>query len=88
MTSQERSQEALNELAALASRLYTQAEAVAALVARLKLLASGEPGDPMVNAQLDRVIGLDRRHCVVRGSRRARALGDHRADDGDPQAST
>jgi precorrin-6B methylase 2 len=45
-----------NELLALTTRLLTQAESLAALVARLKLDAAGEPGDPEVTAQLDRVI--------------------------------
>lgn len=47
-----------NELQALTMRLVTQAEALAALVARLKLDATGEPGDPEVTAQLDRVVDL------------------------------
>src|SRR5438128_6960035 len=47
-----------NELQALTTRLVTQAEALAAVVARLKLDASGEPGDPEVTAQLDRVLDL------------------------------
>lgn len=46
------------ELQALTTRLLTQAEALAALVARLKLDATGEPGDPEVTAQLDHVLGL------------------------------
>ena len=37
-------------------RLVTEAESLAALVARLKLDAAGEPGDPEVTAQLDRVL--------------------------------
>jgi 2-polyprenyl-3-methyl-5-hydroxy-6-metoxy-1,4-benzoquinol methylase len=47
-----------NELQALTMRLVTEAEALAALVARLKLDATGEPGDPEVTAQLDRVVDL------------------------------
>jgi 2-polyprenyl-3-methyl-5-hydroxy-6-metoxy-1,4-benzoquinol methylase len=46
------------QLQALTTRLVTQAEALAALVARLKLDAAGEPGDPEVTAQLDRVLDL------------------------------
>jgi len=47
-----------NELLALTSRLLTQAESLAALVARLKLDAAGERGDPEVTAQLDRVMDV------------------------------
>jgi hypothetical protein len=47
-----------NELQALTTPLITQAEALAALVARLKLDAAGEPGEPEVTAQLDRVLEL------------------------------
>jgi 2-polyprenyl-3-methyl-5-hydroxy-6-metoxy-1,4-benzoquinol methylase len=47
-----------NELQALTMRLITGAEALAALVARLKLEATGEPGDPEVTARLDRVVEL------------------------------
>ena len=47
-----------NELLALTTRLLTQAESLAALVARLKLDAAGERGDPEVAAQLDRVVHL------------------------------
>ena len=47
-----------NELLALTTRLQTQAEAQAALVARLKLDAAGERGDPEVAAQLDRVVDV------------------------------
>jgi precorrin-6B methylase 2 len=46
------------EMQALTMRLVTEAESLAALVARLKLDAAGEPGDPEVTAQLDRVMGL------------------------------
>src|SRR3989442_12857246 len=49
---------AFNEAQALAMRLVAEAEALAALVARLKLDAAGEPGDPEVTAQLDRVLDL------------------------------
>src|SRR3989442_11222372 len=49
---------AFNEAQALAMRLVTEAESLAALVARLKLDAAGEPGDPEVTAQLDRVVDL------------------------------
>ena len=45
-----------DELVALATRLLTQAESLAALVARLKLDAAGERGDPEVTAQLNRVM--------------------------------
>ena len=45
-----------NEIQALVMRLVTEAESLAALVARLKLDAAGEPGDPDVAAQLDRVV--------------------------------
>src|SRR2546425_865762 len=47
-----------NELVAIATRLLTQAEAVAALVARLELDAGNEYGDPEVRAQLDRVVDV------------------------------
>jgi SAM-dependent methyltransferase len=47
-----------NEMQALALRLVTEAESLAALVARLELDAAGEPGDPEVTAQLDRVVDL------------------------------
>ena len=46
------------ELQALTTRLITQAEALAALVARLKLDATGEPADPEVAAQIDRVVEI------------------------------
>jgi 2-polyprenyl-3-methyl-5-hydroxy-6-metoxy-1,4-benzoquinol methylase len=49
-------QSSLNPLIALATRLLTEAEAVAALVARLELDADREYGDPEVRAQLDRVV--------------------------------
>lgn len=45
-----------NELLAMTTRLLTQAESLAALVARLKLDAAGESGDSEVRAQLDRVL--------------------------------
>jgi len=44
------------ELLTLTTRLLTQAESLASLVARLKLDAAGEPGDSEVTAQLDRVV--------------------------------
>jgi precorrin-6B methylase 2 len=47
-----------NEIQALTMRLVTAAESLAALVARLKLDAAGEPGDPDVAAQLDRVVDV------------------------------
>jgi 2-polyprenyl-3-methyl-5-hydroxy-6-metoxy-1,4-benzoquinol methylase len=47
-----------NDLLALTTRLQTQAEALAALVARLKLDAAAERGDPEVAAQLDRVVDV------------------------------
>jgi SAM-dependent methyltransferase len=47
-----------NEIQALSMRLVIEAESLAALVARLKLDAAGEPGDPEVTAQLDRVVDL------------------------------
>jgi 2-polyprenyl-3-methyl-5-hydroxy-6-metoxy-1,4-benzoquinol methylase len=56
MTTTEVRNAPLNELLALSQRLLTQAESLAALVARLKLDAAGERGDPEVAAQLDRVI--------------------------------
>ena len=56
MTTTEVRKAPFNELLALTTRLLTQAEALAALVARLKLDAVGEPGDPDVAAQLDRVL--------------------------------
>jgi SAM-dependent methyltransferase len=56
MTATEVRNAPLNELLALTQRLLTQAESLAALVARLELDAAGERGDPEVAAQLDRVI--------------------------------
>jgi hypothetical protein len=47
-----------NEMQALALRLLSQAETLAALVARLKVDAAGELGDPEVTGQLDRVVDL------------------------------
>jgi 2-polyprenyl-3-methyl-5-hydroxy-6-metoxy-1,4-benzoquinol methylase len=58
MTTTEAHKASFPELQALTTRLVTQAEALAALVARLKLDATGEPGDPEVTAQLDRVLDL------------------------------
>jgi 2-polyprenyl-3-methyl-5-hydroxy-6-metoxy-1,4-benzoquinol methylase len=58
MTTTEVHKASFNELLALTTRLITQAEALGALVARLKLDATGEPGDPEVTAQMDRVVGL------------------------------
>ena len=58
MTTTEVRKAPFTELQALTTRLITQAEALAALVARLKLDAAGEPGDPEVTAQLDRVVDL------------------------------
>ena len=58
MTTTEVRQPSFNELLALTTRLLTQTESLAALVARLKLGAAGEPGDPEVTAQLDRVIDV------------------------------
>jgi SAM-dependent methyltransferase len=58
MTTTEVRKASFNELQALTTRFITQAEALAALVARLELDATGEPGDPEVTAQLDRVLDL------------------------------
>jgi precorrin-6B methylase 2 len=58
MTSTEAHTTSFDEMQALAMRLLTEAEALAALVARLKLDAAGEPGDPEVSAQLDRIVDL------------------------------
>lgn len=58
MTTTQVRKASFNELQALTTRLITQAEALAALVARLRLDATGEPGDPEVTAQLDRVVDL------------------------------
>jgi 2-polyprenyl-3-methyl-5-hydroxy-6-metoxy-1,4-benzoquinol methylase len=58
MTTTEVRQPSFNELLALTTRLLTHTESLAALVARLKLDAAGEPGDPEVTAQLDRVIDV------------------------------
>ena len=58
MTTTDVRQASFTGLQALTMRLVTQAEALAALVARLKLDATGEPGDPEVTAQLDRVLDL------------------------------
>ncbi len=58
MTTTEVRKASFNELQALTTRLITQAEALAGLVARLKLDATGEEGDPAVTARLDRVLDL------------------------------
>jgi hypothetical protein len=58
MTTTEVRRTSFNEMQALAMRLVTDAESLAALVARLKLDAAGERGDPEVTAQLDRVVDL------------------------------
>jgi predicted O-methyltransferase YrrM len=58
MTTTEVRKAPFNELLALTARLLTQAESLAALVARLKLDAAGERGDPEVTAQLDRVMDV------------------------------
>ncbi len=58
MTTTELRKAPFNELLALTTRLLTQAESLAALVARLKLDAAGEPGDPQITAQLDRVMDV------------------------------
>ena len=58
MTTTEVRNAPFNELLALSTRLLTQAESLAALVARLKLQAAGEAGDPEVTAQLDRVVDV------------------------------
>ena len=58
MTTTEVRKSPFTELQAMTTRLITQAEALAGLVARLKLEATGEPGDPEVTAQLDRVLDL------------------------------
>jgi precorrin-6B methylase 2 len=58
MTTTEVRTTSFNKMQALAMRLVREAESLAALVARLKLDAAGEPGDPELTAQLDRVVGL------------------------------
>jgi len=58
MTTTQVRKSSFSELQALTMRLITQAEALAALVARLELDATGEPGAPEVTAQLDRVLDL------------------------------
>jgi 2-polyprenyl-3-methyl-5-hydroxy-6-metoxy-1,4-benzoquinol methylase len=58
MTTTEVRKAPFNELMALTTQLLTQAESLAALVARLKLDAAGEQGDPEVAAQLERVIDV------------------------------
>ena len=56
---------ALQELMGLSNRLLTDAQALAALAARLHLDELGVEGDPAVRAQLDRVIeALDAREHV------------------------
>lgn len=47
---------AFEELMGLSSRLLTNAQALAALVARMRLDAMGVEGDPAVRAQLERVV--------------------------------
>lgn len=46
---------ALDDVMALTNRLLTSADALAAMTARLRLIDSGEDGDPAVRARLDRV---------------------------------
>lgn len=58
MTTTEVRTTSFDAVQALVMRLVTQAESLAALVARLKLDAAGESGDPEVSAQLDRVMDL------------------------------
>jgi precorrin-6B methylase 2 len=58
MTTTEVRNAPFNELLALTTRFLTQAESLAALVARLKLEAAGEHGDPEVTAQLDHVMDV------------------------------
>jgi precorrin-6B methylase 2 len=58
MTTAEVRTSSFNEVQALAMRIVTQAESLAALVARLKLDAADEPGDSEITAQLDRVVDL------------------------------
>ena len=58
MTTTETRRTPFDEMQSLVMRLVTEAESLAALVARLKLDAAGEPGDPEVTAQLDRVVDL------------------------------
>jgi SAM-dependent methyltransferase len=58
MTTAEVRTTSFDEMQAVAMRLVTEAESLAALVARLKLDAAGELGDPDVTAQLDRVVEL------------------------------
>jgi precorrin-6B methylase 2 len=58
VTTTEVRRSSFNELQALTMRLVTDAETLAAVVARLKLDAAGERGDPDVTAQLDRVVDL------------------------------
>src|SRR3989442_1148996 len=58
MTTTEVRTSSFDKLQALTMRLVTEAESLAALVARLELDAAGEPGDPEVTAQLDHVVDL------------------------------
>ena len=58
MTTTEMRTMSFNKMQALAMRLVTNTESLAALVARLKLDAAGEVGDPEVTEQLDRVVDL------------------------------
>ena len=56
---------AFQELMGLTNRLLTNAQALSAVAARLRLDELGEEGDPAVRAQLDRVIdALDAREHV------------------------
>jgi len=73
-----RQRKSFNELMALTNRLVTNAEALAALVASLKLNASGRQGDPKVREQLDRVVDVigARELCADLGEReRTIAIG-------------
>jgi hypothetical protein len=58
MTTTEVRTTSFNKTHALGVRLVTEAESLAALVARFELDAAGEPGDPEVTAHLDRVADL------------------------------
>lgn len=78
MTTTEVRQAPFTELQALTARFLTHAEALAAVVARLKLDAAGEPGDPEVSAQLDRVldfIGASALCANLDGRERATVIG-------------
>ncbi|MCA1833449.1 MAG: methyltransferase domain-containing protein [Actinomycetota bacterium] len=63
----------------LVNRLVTEAEAVAALIARLELDANGEYGDSEVRAQLDRVIDVlgARKLCADPGELERRTVIGH-----------